>query len=220
MFTGIICEIGTISNINTSSGSAQISINAEKVLEDIKIGDSIAVNGVCVTVTAFTANKFSAILSSETMKKTYFAKLKAGDECNLEKAIIAGEAFGGHFVTGHIDGTGEITNNMLKGNSIILKIKAPYKIMKYIASKSSVALDGVSLTPFDSTDHDFSVSIIPHTFENTTLKNKKKGNLINIECDILCKYIERLINVEKHAQEAKKKRKIDREYLKETGFLI
>lgn len=220
MFTGIIQEIGTVSSINTGSGSAEISVKAEKVLAGIKPGDSIAVNGVCITVTSFISSGFTAALSPETMQKTNFARLKAGDKCNLEKAITAGEAFGGHFLTGHIDGTGEISSSMIKGNSVVLKIKAPNRIMKYIASKGSVALDGVSLTPFDSTDHDFSVSIVPHTLENTILKNRKKGDSVNIECDILCKYIERLINVEKQAQEAGKKSKINREYLKETGFLI
>jgi riboflavin synthase len=220
MFTGIIEECGTVTEVARPSGTTRFSISAEKVLRETKKGDSIAVNGVCITVTRLSANTFSFELSPETLEKTTLKHMQKGDRCNLERAIRAGEPFGGHFVTGHGDGTAHILSVTARGGSRVFKIKAERRLMKYIASKGSVAIDGVSLTPYDCTDSDFTVSVIPHTLEHTTLKDKKQGDVVNIEVDILCKYLERLVDCTLLAEEEKKKSKIDKEYLKKTGFLI
>jgi riboflavin synthase len=220
MFTGIIEECGTVTEVVRPPGTTRFSITAEKVLRGTKKGDSIAVNGVCVTVTCLSSDTFSFELSPETLEKTTLKQMQKGDRCNLERAVYAGQPLGGHFVTGHCDGTANILSVTAKGNSRVFKIKAERKLMKYIASKGSVAIDGVSLTPYDCTDLDFTVSVIPHTLEQTTLKDKKQGDSVNIELDILCKYLERLVDFALLAEEEKKKSKIDKEYLKKTGFLI
>lgn len=217
MFTGIIKEIGTVTDITQITAGTRITCKADLVLKDIKQGDSIAVNGICLTVTYFSHGLFEADISPETLEKSNLKFLKAGDTCNLEPAIRAGEPFGGHFVTGHIDGTGKILTVTTKGNSQLIKVSAPEKLMKYIAPKGSVAIQGVSLTPFNCTDKTFDVSVIPHTLEKTTLKDIQRGAVVNIECDIISKYIEQLVHFRK---EEKKDGKINKQYLKDTGFLI
>lgn len=219
MFTGIIKEVGTIKAINKTTAATHITCKADIVLKGMNIGDSLAVNGVCLTVTYCTYDIFEADISPETLEISNFKLLKAGDKCNLEPAIQAGEPFGGHFVTGHIDGTGKILTVTKKGNSQLIKIAAPGKLMKYIASKGSVAIEGVSLTPFNCTNSNFDVSVIPHTREETISKDMKPGVIVNIECDIISKYIEQLIDFRKLLLE-QKENKIDKKYLKDAGFLI
>ncbi|MBN2533056.1 MAG: riboflavin synthase [Spirochaetales bacterium] len=219
MFTGIIKEIGTIAEISQTGTGTRIACKADIVLKEVKKGDSIAVNGVCLTVIYFSFELFEADVSPETMERSNLTLLKPGDKCNLEPALRAGEPFGGHFVMGHIDGTGKILTVMAKGNSHFIKISASGKLMKYIASKGSIAIDGVSLTPFNCTDKNFDVSVIPHTREKTTLNDIQPGALVNIECDIISKYIEQLIDFRKSEQDKKTDSKIDKKYLREKGFL-
>ena len=215
MFTGIVEEVGRV----TSAQPGNLVIAASDVLQGMELGSSIAVNGVCVTVTSFTRESFNADLSPETVEKTKFSNAGAGDVCNLERAIRAGEPFGGHFVSGHVDGTGKVMAITQRGSSMLYKISAPRKLMRYIPSKGSVAVDGISLTPFDCTDDDFTVSIIPHTSKKTTLQFLSKGDVVNIECDIIGKYIERLIRHIELDNEEGKKSKIDKKFLEDSGFL-
>jgi riboflavin synthase len=220
MFTGIIEEIGTVSSLETSTDATRLILSIRKVSGKLKMGDSLAVNGICLTITRYSSTMCEADVSPETLAKTNLKGLKSGDICNLERAIRAGEPLGGHFVTGHIDGTGEILTVITKGNSYLIKISAPGKLMKYIASKGSVAVDGISLTPINCTDKTFDIAVIPHTYHHTTLYKRPAGSIVNIECDILCKYMERLMYFEADTAIEEKKGKIDRDFLKKTGFLI
>jgi riboflavin synthase len=220
MFTGIIEEIGTVSSLETSSDATRIMLSIRKISGKVKTGDSLAVNGVCLTITRYSETMCEADISPETMEKTNLGGLKSGDICNLERAVRAGEPIGGHFVSGHIDGTGEIMTVTTKGNSYLIKISAPVKLMKYIASKGSVAVDGISLTPINCTDKTFDIAVIPHTYHHTTLYKRPAGSTVNIECDILSKYIDRLLNFKGDTITEEKKGKIDTDFLKKSGFLI
>lgn len=194
MFTGIIEEKGTISKIMKNASQAVLTIKAQKIMEDIHKGDSIAVNGICLTVTAFSKNEFQADVMHETLNRTALKMLKPGSSVNLERAMAAGGRFGGHMVSGHIDGTGKIAEIKEDSLAIWYTIEAPPQILRYIVEKGSIAIDGISLTVAKVSESDFSVSIIPHTAKETTLLNKKSGDIVNLENDIIGKYVERLIN--------------------------
>lgn len=217
MFTGIIEEIGTIKNINTNGVSAQLNIASNLVLEGTKIGDSIAVNGVCLTVTSLTSNSFTADIMAETLRRSNLGNLLPQSKVNLERAMIANGRFGGHIVSGHIDGTGTIIETKPEGNAIWVKIKTSSEILKYIIQKGSITIDGISLTVAKITDQDFSVSIIPHTAENTTLLQKKVGEVVNLENDIVGKYVEKLLSFQNINQE-KPQSRITEEFLRQNGF--
>lgn len=186
MFTGIIEEVGQLKSLN----GGRIEIFCEKVLEDVKIGDSINTNGICLTVVEFGENFFAADVMPETLRKTSLAD----KNFNLERALKLDDRLGGHIVSGHIDGVGKILNIREEGNALFINVTAESSLLKQIAAKGSVALDGISLTVVDAGAKNFSVSMIPHTREVTNFKNKRVGSLVNIETDILAKYIERLIN--------------------------
>ena len=171
-----------------------ITIMAYKVLKGIKIGDSIAVNGVCLTVTSISGNKFTADVMAETIRRSSLGTLKHGSKVNLERAMAADGRFGGHIVSGHIDGTGTICSLEREDNAVWVEIETPDKLLKYIVEKGSIAIDGISLTVASLTDDSFSVSVIPHTGEETTLLAKKPGDIVNLENDIVGKYVERLMN--------------------------
>ena len=190
MFTGIIEEVGFLKNFDGES----IEIFCKKVLEDTKIGDSICTNGICLTVTDFAENFFAADVMPETFRKTSLSELHTGGIVNLERALKISDRFGGHIVAGHVDGTGKILNFNADGNAIFIKISAEKNLLRQIAAKGSVALDGISLTVVDAGEENFSVSMIPHTREVTNFKSKRVGSLVNIETDVLAKYIDRLIN--------------------------
>lgn len=207
MFTGIVEETGNLKSLN----GGRIEITCAKVLEDVKIGDSISTNGICLTVTDFAENYFAADVMPETLRRTSLEELNIGGAVNLERAMKVGDRFGGHIVSGHIDGTGKITNIRTDGNAIFINISAENNLLKQIASKGSVALDGISLTVVDAGANDFSVSMIPHTRAVTNFKFKRVGSIVNIETDVLAKYIERLINF-KTAPE------ITKDFLLENGF--
>lgn len=216
MFTGIIEEIGKVHAIIKSNKSAKIDINASKVLQDIKIGDSISTNGVCLTVTEYSPSAFVVDVMAETMRKSSLYQLNPGDEVNLERALRAGDRLGGHIVSGHIDGTGIITDIGKEDNAIWVTISAPYELLKYIILKGSIAIDGISLTVAYVDDKTLKVSVIPHTREVTTLFKKKVGDMVNLECDMVGKYIEKLL---KPMETKEEKKVIDLDYLSENGFL-
>lgn len=197
MFTGIIEEIGTIKKIQKGNESVTLSIHATKILEDIHPGDSIAVNGVCLTVTSFSDTGFTADVMHETLNRSAFVTLKPGCHVNLERAMAADGRFGGHIVAGHIDGVGKITRIHKDGIAIWYTFQTSPAIMRYIVEKGSVAIDGISLTVASVSADTFSVSTIPHTIQMTVLQERKNGDLVNLENDIIGKYIERFISNEK-----------------------
>lgn len=214
MFTGLVEEIGTVIKINIGTKSAQISIGAKKILEDIKLGDSISTNGVCLTVAGFNQNSFVADVMPETMRLTNLKYLKNGNKVNLERALRLGDRLGGHMVSGHIDGIGIIDSFEEEDNATWITIKAAENIMKYIILKGSIALDGTSLTVAELNNEYFKVSIIPHTKEETILLSKKTAEKVNIECDLVGKYIERFDAFNKK----ERKSGININFLKENGF--
>ena len=196
MFTGIIEEIGTVQKILNFSRSASLTIQGNIIFQDLQLGDSVSVNGVCLTVSSRAANSFTADVMNETLTRSSLGSLRTGSFVNLERAMSSKSRFGGHIVSGHIDGTGVITNIKKDENAAWYTIKVREKIMRYIVEKGSVAIDGISLT-VASVSHDyFSVSIIPHTSKNTVLSKKNVNDTVNIENDIIGKYVEKLINSE------------------------
>lgn len=218
MFTGIIEEIGIIRNIVKGSRSIKLTITAKKVLENTNLGDSIAVNGVCLTVTALGKDGFTADVMPESMSKTNMGRLKPGDRVNLERALTLSNRLGGHIVSGHIDGVGDIINMEKDDNAVRVTLTSVPKVMKYIVSEGSVALDGVSLTVAHLGDNDFTVSLIPHTAQVTTLLDKKVGDKLNIENDVVGKYVERLLSFSDKDKVVEKNSAISLKFLRENGF--
>lgn len=188
MFTGIIEEVGKIKNIQGGT-NYRLTIAASKILEDIHLGDSIAVNGICLTAIKWDNGSFTVDVMRETLERTSLHRLRAGSFVNLERALAANGRFGGHIVSGHIDGTGEIINIRRDANAVWYKIKTSEKIMEFIIEKGSIAIDGISLTVAKVDRSAFYVSVIPHTLENTILLRKKTGDIVNLENDIVGKYI-------------------------------
>ncbi|MGM7635167.1 riboflavin synthase [Bacillus sp. Hm123] len=197
MFTGIIEEIGTVESLKAGAQSLELAIKANTVLEDVKLGDSIAVNGVCLTVTSFTATHFTADVMPETFHATSLRVLARGSKVNLERAMAANGRFGGHFVSGHIDGVGTIVSKKRVENALYIDIEFSEEYAHYFLHKGSVSLDGTSLTIFAVDDKKLTISLIPHTQEETILAEKNIGDPVNIECDLLAKYIERMLGHKK-----------------------
>ncbi len=193
MFTGIIEEVGKIKSVRKERHSAVLSVAAKKALEDVQVGDSIAVNGVCLTVTGFGDQEFTADVMHETMNRSSLGNLKIGDDVNLERAMRLGGRFGGHIVSGHIDGTAEIADIKKDENAVWYTLRAEPEILRYIVEKGSVAVDGISLTVAFVTDREFGVSVIPHTRTVTALGKKRIGEVVNIENDCIGKYVEKLL---------------------------
>lgn len=217
MFTGIIEEIGKIRHVISGSVSGEIQIGASKVLEGTKVGDSIAVNGVCLTVTRLNRDGFCADVMPETLRRTNLGKLNSGDSVNLERAMAADGRFGGHIVSGHIDGVGYIHEKRPEGNAVWVKIGAPTEILDLIVEKGSIAIDGISLTVATVSDRDFQVSVIPHTGEETILLKKEVGEAVNLENDIVGKYIQKF-QKQLNAKPEKQESRITMEFLAEHGF--
>ena len=188
MFTGIVEEIGKVSLIQPN----RLTVKAAKVLEDTEPGSSIAVNGICLTVTDFTANSFSVDIQPETLRRTNLGYLKAGDEVNLERAVALGGRMGGHLVQGHIDNTGEIASIRQEQKSKLMTVAAPHPLMRYIAIKGFIAVDGLSLTIAEINADTFTVSLVEFTQKKTTIGKKKVGDTVNLEVDIIAKYVESL----------------------------
>lgn len=216
MFTGIIEETGTICEIKKGTVSAQVKIRCQKVLEGTKIGDSIAVNGICLTVTSLAKDSFTADVMAETMRRSSLSELTAPGVVNLERAMRADGRFGGHIVSGHIDGCGQITDIRQEENAVWYTVETEDTLLRYIVEKGSVALDGISLTVADVTAKDFKVSVIPHTRQETALTERKTGSIVNIECDIVGKFVEKLLAP---AKSQKAESRLDEKFLMEHGFL-
>lgn len=216
MFTGIIEEIGVLQNMKRGTNEYQLTLSAKKVLQDVKLGDSIAVNGVCLTVTSFTSEQFTVDVMPETVKATSLQSLARGSSVNLERAMAANGRFGGHFVQGHVDGVGTIKSKNQVSNAVYFWIETSAEMMRYIVPKGSVAIDGISLTVVEVKDNQFSISIIPHTITETILQFKQHGDVVNIECDMLAKYMERLL--EKRVEHTSNNG-VTLEKLAENGYL-
>lgn len=196
MFTGIIEEIGRIQTVRKGAESSSISVQAKIIMQDVRIGDSIAVNGVCLTVTAFSRSGFTADVMHETFNRSSLGSLPTGSLVNLERAMPANGRFGGHIVSGHIDGTGTVSAIQKNDNAVWYTIKTPPGILRYIIEKGSVAIDGISLTVANVGRDCFRVSIIPHTASITTLSNRRVGDTVNLENDCIGKYVERLMGIQ------------------------
>ena len=216
MFTGIIEETGAVRHVSLHGNSGSIQIGAELVLKGTKPGDSIAVNGVCLTVTTMDSKSFTADVMAETLRRSNLGNLKGGDWVNLERAMPAEGRFGGHIVSGHIDGTGTIAAMENEGNATWGYIRTSSDILALIVEKGSIAIDGISLTVAKVGMEDFAVSIIPHTSSHTALLKKRTGDVVNLENDIVGKYVERLLG--RKAQAEQHKSRITEEFLRENGF--
>ena len=193
MFTGIIEEMGTVRRLNQSPNRCELELSASKVLEGTQIGDSIAVNGVCLTVIRLGEEHFTADVMPETLRRSNLGQLKPGSKVNLERAMAANGRFGGHIVAGHIDGTGKILAMQPEGNAVLVTISATPELLRYVVEKGSIAIDGISLTVAKVSHTDFTVSLIPHTGEETTLLKHRPGEIVNLETDIIGKYVEKLM---------------------------
>jgi len=215
MFTGLIEEKGTIESLTKKGNSAQIKIKADEVLKTAKIGDSISTNGVCLTVTEKTSKTFTVDVMPETMNRSNLRNLKYGSTVNLERALKVGDTLDGHMVSGHVDGVGIVSDYRKDDNAVWMSVKADKNVLKYVVEKGSIAIDGTSLTVAYVDDRSFKVSIIPHTGESTTLLDKKVGDEVNLECDMVGKYIEKLISF----KEENKDQGINTEFLKNNGFM-
>ena len=216
MFTGIIEEIGKVISLERSPNNSKLKIMATKVLQDTVIGDSIAVNGVCLTVTDMGSNYFIADIMDETYRRSNLGNLRKGSFINLERALTLKSRLGGHIVSGHIDGTGKIEKTYKEDIATWVVVSTSRQLLKYIVEKGSIAIDGISLTVAYVSSECFKVSIIPHTGDETTLLSKKVGDIVNLECDIIGKYIEKFINHD--VNKRRKENSISESFLMENGF--
>jgi len=220
MFTGIIEGLGTIIEIFPQGQGKRFAFNADFVLEQTKIGDSISISGVCLTVVKIHGKRFQVDVSPETLTRTTFGKAKIGDRVNLERALQLSGRIDGHLVSGHIDGMGTVKQRQNKGNSVIVCIGVPESISRYMIKKGSVAVDGISLTINNCERSSFDVSIIPHTAKLTTMRLNRVGNSVNIETDMIAKYVERFVTEIQHIDKKDKTgRSIDMQFLAKTGFI-
>lgn len=215
MFTGIIEETGAIQAVRRGTRSAVLSIAAKKILSDLHTGDSVAVNGVCLTATSVDANGFTADVMHETLNRSALGALEAGSPVNLERAMAADGRFGGHIVSGHIDGVGKITAVTQDDNAVWYTVEPPPELLRYIVEKGSIAIDGISLTVATVTGTSFSVSVIPHTASVTILGKKRAGGTVNLETDIIGKYVESLLRPREAAPAGSR---ITKEFLLQHGF--
>lgn len=208
MFTGIIEEIGAISR----RSGADLAVMAEKILDGLEIGDSVAINGVCLTVASLNNDNFTVQVSPESVERTTLAKLRPGDAVNLERAMAAGDRFGGHFVLGHVDGVGKVSSIQKQGKFSLWRFNAPTEVTRYIVPKGSIAVEGISLTVIEPTGDSFGVAIIPTTIEHTILKNKRPGDAVNIEADVIGRHIYHFMN-------GKSNNSITMDFLAKNDFL-
>lgn len=216
MFTGLVEEVGVVQSVLKGTKSAKIVIKASEVLKDVKLGDSISTNGVCLTVTDFKDNTFAVDVMAETIRRSNLKNLAPGSKVNLERALSLGDRLGGHLVSGHIDGTGIISSFDKEDNAVWVTIEPSPELLKYIIHKGSIAIDGISLTVAYVDEKVFKVSIIPHTKDVTILLDKSIGDEVNLECDMIGKYIEKLMNFSKQTDNTKSN--IDMEFLSKHGF--
>lgn len=218
MFTGIVEEMGVVRSLESSPAGARLSILAETVMHDLTVGASVNVNGACLTVVARQEREFTVELSPETLSVTMLGTLATGIPVNLERAMKFNERLGGHLVSGHVDAVGSIRDRRQDGTSVVLTIEAPAGVLRYCVAKGSVTIDGTSMTVNEVTDRTFSVSVIPHTAKSTTLGLKRPGDPVNLETDLIGKYVERLLQ-ERGQLPPKPAPAIDVDYLKKRGLL-
>lgn len=218
MFTGIVEEIGKIEGVQKGSKSSILKISAHRVLEGSQIGDSIACNGVCLTLTNMSESSYECDVMAETLRRSNLGALKAGDRVNLERALAVGSRLGGHIVSGHIDGRGRIVSMEREDNAVWVTIGAEKEILRYIIEKGSIAIDGISLTVAYVDDKVFRISMIPHTGEATTLLSKKVGDSVNLENDLIGKYVEKLLFT-KREEKKEEKEEVTLDFLSEYGFI-
>jgi riboflavin synthase len=215
MFTGIVEDLGTVKEMKQVSRQAvELTIESAKITEDVQLGDSISVNGICLTVTAFDQNQFKVDAMPETIQSTSLNLLDKGSKVNLERAMAAGGRFGGHFVSGHVDGVGTIIRKQRVENAIYYDIEIPESFMELILHKGSITVDGISLTVFAVKENSFTISLIPHTAKETVLGEKDVGAIVNIECDMLAKYVKQLLG-----SSNEKNTGITKEVLQANGFI-
>lgn len=219
MFTGIIQAIGSVANLQQKDGDSALTVNTGKLdMKDVALGDSIAVNGVCLTVITMTESSFTADVSRETLSLTSLAGISVGSNVNLEKALTLETRLGGHLVSGHVDGLGEVLTRKNDGRSEHFTIKAPDELAKYIAAKGSITIDGVSLTVNRVDGSNFEINIVPHTLQETIIANYQPGTKINLEVDVVARYLERLIQGGSLSEEASYSSNITETFLHENGF--
>lgn len=215
MFTGIIEEVGTILAVKASQQAMQLTVGAQRILHDVQLGDSIAVNGVCLTVTSFTPSSFTVDVMPESIKATSLDGLAPQMRVNLERAMAANGRFGGHFVSGHVDGIGTIISRKREANALYVQIAVDESLLHYMIPRGSVAVDGTSLTIFALDDKSFTISLIPHTADESVVGTKAKGAIVNIECDMMAKYIEKFTT----ARQPKAPSRLTASFLQEHGYL-
>ena len=215
MFTGIIEEVGHTDALSRRGTSAVLEVLATRVLEGMQLGDSIAVNGVCLTVRRQSSGRFQVELSEETLNRSSLGSLKGGTLVNLERPLLATSRLGGHFVQGHVDAVGKVLTIRTDGEFAVWKFLLPDSIERFVVEKGSIAVDGISLTVASLTSKTFEVALIPHTLENTNLRSRQIGDEVNLECDILAKYVESML---KERKDRPAKSQLTEEYLKERGF--
>ncbi|MFC0178902.1 riboflavin synthase [Thorsellia kenyensis] len=219
MFTGLIEEIGIVKGINFDGKQFKLAIAAKTVLEEVKLGDSIAINGICLTVTEYTEHSFVVDVMPQTQKSTTIKSLKINERVNLERALAANSRLGGHFVTGHVDSTGTIASIKPDANAIFIEIAMDAYYAKYLVPKGAITVDGISLTVFNVSNNRFSLSLIPHSSDKTTLTEKKIGDEINLEFDILAKYTEKLLRQSLNSEQPTQKNTgVTLETLTKYGF--
>lgn len=220
MFTGLVAELGSVRRLERQGASYHLTVGAHKVLDNLKIGDSVAVNGACLTVVRLDGDCFTADVMPETVRLTNIGKLKNGEKVNLERTLRLCDGLDGHIVSGHVEGQGTIVSREPEGIAVVVTIAAAPELLKYVLLKGSIAIDGISLTVTKVTDTGFSVSLIPHTAAETTLGFKKAGDSVNLETDIIGKYVERMLNWDKkHASAKKADAGLGLDTLLENGFL-
>ncbi|MDN3653885.1 riboflavin synthase [Thalassotalea ponticola] len=218
MFTGIIEAIGTIASIKVSGQGARITVNTGKLdMADVKLGDSIATNGICLTVVDYNQHSYSADVSMETLTHTGLANYQAGDRVNLEKAMLPTTRFGGHIVSGHVDGVGIVRRIDKVGNASEYWLEMPHDIKQYAAQKGSITVDGASLTINDVSDNQFRLTIVPHTIEETIIADYQVGSQVNLEVDVVARYIERLLLCQQQPSSARSG--VTEELLLKSGFI-
>lgn len=217
MFTGLVAELGTVQRLARQGNSYHLTVGAKKVLENLKIGDSVAVNGACLTVVRMDDSGFTADVMPETVRLTNIGSLQPGSRVNLERTLRLCDGLDGHIVSGHVEGLGTISEQRPEGIAVVVTISTPPELLKYIIKKGSIAIDGISLTVTEVTDTSFSVSLIPHTAKETTLGLKKVGDSVNLETDILGKYVERMLTWNQKQED--KKDTLDMNMLLENGFV-
>lgn len=220
MFTGLVAELGTVQKLARQGNSYHLTVSAKKIMVNLKIGDSVAVNGACLTVVKMSGDGFTADVMPETVRLTNIGSLNAGDKVNLERTLRLCDGLDGHIVSGHVEGLGTIAAQRNDGIAVVVTIDTPQELLKYIIKKGSIAIDGISLTVTEVTSSTFSVSLIPHTAKETTLGFKTVGDTVNLETDILGKYVERMLNWD--MQCGKKSAcagSLDKNILLENGFM-